>query len=93
MDDNIDKATEPQLRDYDQAGVITGARIVRSDEGYVLVIRVSWKAGELVVYNQRGKPRAWVSLDRLISHLGEVAPSIETLELRLSAEVPKPRRK
>jgi hypothetical protein len=93
MDNNIDKATEPQLRDYDQAGAITGARIIRSSDGYVLVIRVSWKPGELVVFNQRNKPRAWVSLDRLIAHLGEVAPSIQTVELSLSGEVPKPRRK
>jgi hypothetical protein len=93
MDDNTDKATESQLREYDEAGVITGARIIRSDEGYVLVIRVSWKSGESVIYNQRNKPRAWVSLDRMLGHLAEVAPSIKTIELALEATVPVPRRK
>lgn len=90
MEEKIDKASESQLRDYDQAGVITSARIVGSKDGYVLIVRVSWKAGESVVYNQRNKPRAWVSLDRLIRHLAEVAPSIKALHLTLDGEVPAP---
>jgi hypothetical protein len=60
--DNIDKTTEPQLRDFDAAGVIVGARIVKSDDGYVLVIQVSWKPGELVVFSQRGKHGSAASL-------------------------------
>lgn len=81
--DNIDKTTEPQLRDFDAAGVITGAKIVKSDDGYVLVIQVSWKPGDLVVFNQRGKPRAWVSMDRLLRYIQEVTPTIKQIELVL----------
>lgn len=81
--DNIDKTTESQLRDFDAAGVITGAKIVQSDDGYVLVIQVSWKPGQLVVFSQRGKPRAWVSMDRLLRYIQEVTPTIRQIELVL----------
>lgn len=83
--DNIDKTTEPQLRDFDAAGVIVGARIVKSDDGYVLVIQVSWKPGELVVFSQRGRPRAWVSMDRLLRYIQEVTPTIKQIEVVLGA--------
>ena len=69
--DLTDRATERQLRDYDQAGVITAAKIAKSDDGFIVVIQVSWKRGDIVVYNQRNKPRAWRSLDRLVVDLFE----------------------
>ena len=86
--DLTDRATERQLRDYDQAGVITAAKIANSDDGFIVVIQVSWKRGDIVVYNQRNKPRAWRSLDRLVAYLGEVAPSMRMLELNLLLNVP-----
>lgn len=92
MEETVDKATEAQLREYDQAKVITSARIVRGDDGYVLVIRLTWKPGEVVIFNQRHKPRSWASLDRLIAHLGEVAPSIQSVELALHGVVPSQHR-
>ena len=75
------KTTEPLLREYGQAGAIKAAKIVKSAEGYVLVIEVAWRQGELVVFNQRGKPRAWVSMDRLLRYLAEVAPSLRHFDL------------
>ena len=83
-----DRATERQLRDYDQAGVITAAKITKSDDGFIVVIQVSWKRGDIVVYNQRNKPRAWRSLDRLVTYLGGVAPSTRLLELSLLLDAP-----
>jgi hypothetical protein len=79
------KASERELRDFDAAGVITTARIDRVREGYFLVIQVSWKSGDIVIFAQRNKPRYWQSLDRLIAHLAEVAPSIKALaEVKLA---------
>ncbi len=83
------KMTEPQLREYDQAGAITAARIVRTAEGYVLVINVNWKEGDLTVYSQRNKPRAWRSLDRLIGHL-EALTSIRQIEVFFSEKSDPP---
>lgn len=79
----MDRISEPQLREYNEARSITAARIVRHLDGYVLVVRVSWKKADLIVFSQRNKPRLWKSLDRLIAHLADVAPSIRKLEMVL----------
>lgn len=78
--------SEPQLREYDGAGAITAAKVVRTEDGYVLVINVNWKEGDYTVYSQRRKPRAWVSLDRLISHLLLIAPTISNFQVFLHPE-------
>lgn len=85
--ENTAKTTEPLLRQYDQARVITLVKIVNTPEGYVLVIQVSWRKGDLVVFNQRGRPRAWISLDRLISYLREVLPSVSKFELEMEPKL------
>ena len=83
MDTTTSKINERLLREYDQAEAITGAKIAKTGDGYVLVVTVAWKVGPLVVYNQRGKPRAWASMDRLLSYLSEMVPSVKTFELVL----------
>ena len=80
----MNKMSEPQLREYDSAGAITAAKVVCTEEGYVLVINVNWKEGDLTVFSQRNRPRAWQSVDRLIGYLERVAPSINHLELYLT---------
>jgi hypothetical protein len=82
---DMNKVSEPQLREYDQANAITAAKVVRTAEGFVLVINVNWKEGDLTVYSQRNRPRAWQSVDRLIGHLERITPSIKHFELYLSA--------
>ena len=80
------KISEARLREYDEERVITAAKIVRSEDGYVLVINVNWKEGDLTVYSQRNIPRAWQSLDRLIGHLALIAPSIKHFELSVTSD-------
>ena len=82
----MNKLSEPQLREYAQAGAITAAKVVRTEEGYVLVINVNWKEGDLTVFSQRNRPRAWMSVDRLIGHLTRIAPSIKHLEVFLTLD-------
>jgi hypothetical protein len=96
--DLTDKANEAQLRDYDRAGVIKAAKIVKTHAGFVVVIRLSWKPGDIVIHSLRKGPRAWASLDRLLSYLDEVAPSIREMDLILTeppelAAMIKPSRK
>jgi len=81
------KVSEPQLREYDEAKVISSAKIVRHGGGYVVVIQVNWKKAHLVVFSRRNRPRTWKSLDRLIAHLAEVAPTITRVELVLKDEM------
>lgn len=78
------KVSEPQLREYDYAKAITAAKIEKTDDGFVLVINVNWRKGDLTVFSQRNRPRAWQSLDRLVRYLERVAPSIKILEVHLT---------
>lgn len=86
----MSKVSEPQLREYDQARAITAAKVMQTADGYVLVITVNWKEGDLTVYSQRNRPRAWASVDRLIGHLSRVAPSISRFEIFLNPEGSSP---
>lgn len=86
----MNKVSEPQLREYDAAGAITAAKVVRTADGYVLVINVNWRDGDLTVYSQRNKPRAWASVDRLIGHLTRIAPSIQHFEVFLAPDGSEP---
>ena len=82
----MSKVSEPQLREYGAAGVITTVKVVKTEDGYVLVINVNWKEGDFTVYSQRNRPRAWASVDRLIGHLSRVAPSISHFEVFLNPD-------
>lgn len=79
------KTNEAQLRIFDQAAAITAVKVVRVAEGYLLMARVSHKKEDVVVFNKRGTPRAWASLDRLLKYLQEVAPSVKRIDLQLDA--------
>lgn len=81
--DSFAKITEKQLREYDEAGVISSARIIKTPDGYVLVVQVTWKRGDLVVFNRRGQARTWASMDRLLRHIQETMPSIKAVDLQL----------
>lgn len=78
--------SETELREYDEAGAITAAKVVRTVDGYVLVINVNWKEGDLTVFSQRHRPRVWVSLDRMIGRLTLVAPNISDFQVFLHPE-------
>jgi hypothetical protein len=83
----MNRVSESQLREYNQAKAITAARIQRHRGGYILVIQVNWKEEHQILFSQRNHPRVWMSLDRMISHLVEVAPSIVRLELVLEDDL------
>lgn len=85
---SFDKLSEKQFRDYDKAGVVSALRLVKSDEGYLVVVQLTWRSGESVIFSQRNQPKAWVSLDRLIAHLREAAPSISKIALDLTPVEP-----
>jgi hypothetical protein len=80
------KISEPQFKDYARNGAITTLKIIEAKEGYLVVATLSWKEGDYTLYSQRNRPRAWVSLDRLIKYLRAVAPTLQTITLELSGE-------
>lgn len=88
--DGPNKASEAQLRQYSSAGAITSAKVMQTPQGFIVAVTVNWKEGDLTVYSQRNRPRAWASVDRLIGHLARVAPSIQHLEVFLNPEGSSP---
>lgn len=86
----MSKLSEPLLKEYAEAGAITAAKVIWSEEqsGWLLVINLNWKEGDLTVYSQRNQPRAWASIDRLIGHLRRITPSITELQIFLNGSVP-----
>lgn len=77
------KITEPELRDYVSNGAVTTLAIIRSDSSYRVMVGLNWKEGEYTLYSQRNQPRKWVSLDRLLKYLTELAPEIRMITLQL----------
>ena len=80
----MSKVSEQELREYDAAGAITAVKVVNTDEGFVLVINVNWKEGDLTVYSQRKRPRPWQSVDRLIGYIRRVLPSVSSFQIFLT---------
>ena len=81
------RATEAQLREYGLAKQISAARVVRTPNGYLLLVTVSWKQQELLLYTTRNKPRSWMSADRLVAHLLEASPALVSFEVVLHPSV------
>ena len=65
----LSKMTEAQFKDFARSGVIKKARVVKTDAGYLLIVELTWKPGELTQYTVRNRPRTWASLDRLMAYL------------------------
>jgi transcription elongation factor Elf1 len=91
MNDN-DKISESQLRDYDQAGVISAGQIIKMGDGYVLAIKVTLRPHGLVVCSQPDMPHTWASVDKLLAYISTVAPSIRHITMLLDpidVQIPK----
>ncbi|WP_156442968.1 hypothetical protein [Burkholderia sp. MSMB1552] len=43
--------------------------VERALEGYILVVELTWKDGLHTLFTTRDHPRAWASLDRMVSYL------------------------
>jgi hypothetical protein len=64
------KVTEAQLREYAAASTLKQQTILCTDEGFVLTFTLSWKQGVFTLCTARsGRPRTFVSLDRMLKYL------------------------
>jgi hypothetical protein len=71
---------EPRLREYGSQGAVEQVHAVRAKSGYELQVFLSSpKAQPLLVYTQRGSPRAWASLDRLTAFVQRTFPGVAGL--------------
>ena len=69
LEAKLSKMTEIEFREYAKNDAIKAVRAVKTDEGYVLVIDLTWKPGPHTLYTFRNRPRAWVSLDRMMAYM------------------------
>ncbi|KVT77368.1 hypothetical protein WK58_11400 [Burkholderia ubonensis] len=78
---NLSRITESEFREYARAGAIKNARVERALEGYILVIELTWKDGLHTLFTTRDHPRAWASLDRMVSYLDRNDLKLTAFEL------------
>ncbi|KVC79478.1 hypothetical protein BGV71_24440 [Burkholderia ubonensis] len=78
---NLSRITESEFREYARAGAIKNARVERALEGYILVVELTWKDGLHTLFTTRDHPRAWASLDRMVSYLDRNDLKLTAFEL------------
>lgn len=80
----LSKVTESDFRGYAENNAIKQAKLVQTDEGYILIIELTWKEGEHTLYTFRDRPRTWASLDRIVAYMQrhELKLRAVTLELK-----------
>ncbi len=64
-----DTIFENELVDNFNNAAVLLMRIVQAEKGFRTYVRLNWKDGEILLVTQRGDPREWVSMDRLIRHI------------------------
>jgi hypothetical protein len=82
----LSKITEAEFRDNAKNDAIKRAGIVRTGNGYILVVELTWKEGQFTLYTQRNEPRAWASFDRLIEYIGRHDLKLKSIEVQLEPD-------
>jgi hypothetical protein len=81
---SLGKISESEFREYAKNNVIKSATVVKTDEGFILVVQITWKEGEYTLYTFRNRPRAWVSLDRMIAYMEKHELKLQAVTLRMN---------
>lgn len=80
----LQKVTEGQLREYAKAKAVKEESIVQTDEGFILTFTLSWAAGVFTLFTVRGgRPRTFVSLDRMLRFLDSENLLLKEVTLKL----------
>lgn len=80
----LQRVTEGQLREYAKAKAVTEESIVQTDKGFILTFTLSWAAGVFTLFTVRGgRPRTFVSLDRMIRFLDSENLLLKQVTLKL----------
>lgn len=75
--------TEAQLKDSGRAGAVTSMQARRVDGAFILVVTLSWKAGDLMIVTGHNNARTWRSLDRLVAYVTRTVPLVERVGVLL----------
>jgi len=80
----LQKVTEGQLREYAKAKAVTEESIVQTDKGFILTFTLSWASGVFTLFTVRGgRPRTFVSLDRMLRFLDSENLLLKEVTLKL----------
>jgi hypothetical protein len=80
----LQKVTEGQLREYAKAKAVTEQSIVQTDKGFILTFTLSWASGVFTLFTVRGgRPRTFVSLDRMLRFLDSENLLLKEVTLKL----------
>ena len=90
LETKLSKFTESEFREYAANDAIKSAEVVKTDEGYVLVVELTWKEGKHTLYTFRNRPRTWASLDRLMAHIAKHALRLGAVTLRIDQHLLDP---
>ncbi len=86
LESGLSKITEGEFRDNAKNDAIKHARIVRTSEGYILVLELTWKEGSFTLHTQRNEPRAWANLERMLDYLRRQDLRLKKIELQLEPD-------
>ncbi len=82
LEDGLSKITEAEFRDAAKNNAIKHASVLRTDEGYLFVVELSWKEGMYTLYTFRNRPRTWVSLDRMMRYFEKNELNVKAITLQ-----------
>jgi hypothetical protein len=79
----LSKITESEFREYAKNDAIKTATVIKTDEGYILVVELTWKEGRHTLHTFRNRPRAWASLDRMMAYMERHELKLKSISLQL----------
>lgn len=87
--------TEADLKDMVGNNAVKQMTIQQTkDRKYTVMVNLTWKSGDIVLFSTRNAPREWASLDRLLTHIqnnyGNKIPKIALVLNPLAVEPEEP---
>jgi len=83
LEAGLSKITESEFREYAKNDAIKTATVIKTDEGYILVVELTWKEGRHTLHTFRNRPRAWASLDRMMAYMERHELKLKSISLQL----------
>ena len=81
----MDEILQASFEDNVRNNAVERVHVIQNQDGkFQIVVKVKWKQRECLITTTRGTPRAWASLDRLVSYFltfGAVIPRPISLTL------------
>lgn len=75
---------ESELKDNLANGAVVALKLIEDHQGrFSILVKLSWKGGDIQLETQRKKVKKWSSLDRLVKHINAHYKNVPLIELHL----------